>query len=248
MKTNLIAENILKGYTQRGYTQNGYTQNGYTMIELMVVTAMSLFIMMGVYTIYNTQQKTWIVQDQVAAMQQNLRSAMYYMERDIRMAGYDPTRSGNFGIEEAKPDSIKFTADMDSDYTEPGTDGDGTLQNGERIEFKTYDPDANGVLDLARVDSGGSDQIAENIERLDFIYMDADNAVINFVSGEIPAAERPNIRSVQVILTARTSRGEKGVTYTTEVKDIEGNVLDTISDDIRRRVLRAHIRCRNLGL
>jgi prepilin-type N-terminal cleavage/methylation domain-containing protein len=62
--------------------------SGFTLIELLVAIVIGLILMAGVYRTFRTQQDTYIVQDQVAAMQQNLRGAMYMITRDLQMAGW----------------------------------------------------------------------------------------------------------------------------------------------------------------
>jgi prepilin-type N-terminal cleavage/methylation domain-containing protein len=59
---------------------------GFTLIELLVAMALGLVIMAGIYRVFISQQDSYIVQDQVAAMQQNLRGAMYIITRDLQMA------------------------------------------------------------------------------------------------------------------------------------------------------------------
>ncbi len=90
--------------------QEKKTRNqGFTLIELLVAMVISLVVMGAIYGTFKSQQDSFVIQDQVTAMQQNLRAAMYTMSRDIQMAGYisnfdsqtyttidwDPTLVGN---------------------------------------------------------------------------------------------------------------------------------------------------------
>ncbi|MBW2089697.1 MAG: hypothetical protein JRI37_12075 [Deltaproteobacteria bacterium] len=93
-------------------------------------------------------------------MQQNLRAAMYYMQREIRMAGCDPLNTGNFGITAANADSITFTEDINDGTV--GNPPDGTLQAGENI---TYSRNNNGNL-VRSVGGGGNQLVAQNIDAL----------------------------------------------------------------------------------
>jgi len=61
---------------------------GFTLVELLVAIALGLVILAGLYQTFRTQHDSYIVQDQVAAMQQNLRAAMYLITRDLQMAGW----------------------------------------------------------------------------------------------------------------------------------------------------------------
>ena len=88
---------------------------GFTLTELLVATALSSMVMGGIYSSFYSQQKTFVAQEQTAAMQQNLRSAMYLMEREIRMAGYDPTGDAGAGIHTANANSIRIMKDITDD-------------------------------------------------------------------------------------------------------------------------------------
>jgi type IV pilus assembly protein PilW len=61
---------------------------GFTVIELLVAIALGLVILAGLFRTFKVQHDSYVVQDQVSAMQQNLRAAMYLITRDLQMAGY----------------------------------------------------------------------------------------------------------------------------------------------------------------
>ena len=64
------------------------TSCGFTLIEILVALAISGIILTGILYVFETSNKSYIVQDDVARMQQNVRMAKYYLERDLRMSGY----------------------------------------------------------------------------------------------------------------------------------------------------------------
>ena len=63
-------------------------QAGFSLIELMVSAALMLILMIGVTRAFTTQQRTYIVVDQVTEAQQNLRAVADLVERDVRRAGF----------------------------------------------------------------------------------------------------------------------------------------------------------------
>ena len=73
-------------------------ENGFTLIELLVTIAITGVVMAGVYAAYYAQQKSYRTQEEIAAVQQNLRAAMTIMGREIRMAGYDPEEVSGFAF------------------------------------------------------------------------------------------------------------------------------------------------------
>jgi type IV pilus assembly protein PilW len=210
-------------------------KKGFTITELLVALAISGVVMAGIYSAYYSQQKSYVTQEQVVAMQQNLRVAMYYMEREIRMAGCDPNENAGAGIQTAGSNSIIFTLDITDDAGTGGADGD-TNDANEDITYSLDDNDVDGDNDLER----NNNLIAENIDALNFVYLDANGAT---------TATLANIRSVQITLVARTGRGDPGYTNNTSYINQQGTTIYTApNDNFRRKLLTAGVKCRNLGL
>lgn len=75
--------------------------NGVTLIELMIVLVIAAILIGGIYTLFNTQQRSYFVQDRVSGIQQDARAALDIMARDIRMAGFwtgAGSGTGFFGV------------------------------------------------------------------------------------------------------------------------------------------------------
>ena len=68
---------------------NRLNKKGITLIELLVALAICGMVMGGIYKVFTAQSKAYTVQDQVAEVQQSVRSAMEILLRDLRMAGFD---------------------------------------------------------------------------------------------------------------------------------------------------------------
>ena len=71
--------------------ENRTTDNikGITLIELLVGLVICGLVIAGIYRVFIAQSKAYSVQDQVVEVQQNVRSAMEILLRDLRMAGFD---------------------------------------------------------------------------------------------------------------------------------------------------------------
>ena len=151
--------------------------NGFTLIELLIAMAVAGIVAGAIFTAFLSQQKSYLAQEQVSEMQQNLRAALDIMARDIRMAGYSRGEPG-FGITDISPrdkddnidvtitgnGSFEFTADLDDN---------GTVSSGETIYYCVYDSPVkspDGITDLGRNSGGGRQLVAENIEALGFAY------------------------------------------------------------------------------
>ena len=138
-------------------------RSGFSLVELLVAMAITGVVMTAVFKIYTTQQDSYVLQEQVAEMQQNGRTAKYVMAREIRMAGYDPTGSNEFGLVSAGGNSIRFSMDIKVENGEPDPTG----------EVITYSVSSGN---LERNDGSGNQIAVENIEAIGFGYAyDEDN-------------------------------------------------------------------------
>ena len=84
---------------------------GFTLIELMVVLAMFMFVVGAVLYAYTTQHRASVIQAQVSDAQQNVRVAMGFLSKEIRMAGFGkPAGSVNGFFNAVNPDINNDTA------------------------------------------------------------------------------------------------------------------------------------------
>ncbi len=83
-------------------------QKGFTLVELLISLVMMGLITTAAFSFYLNQHKQWIVQDQIADMQQNARVSMDELVDKMRMAGYVdlPQAIGAIVAEDANPDTI----------------------------------------------------------------------------------------------------------------------------------------------
>jgi type IV pilus assembly protein PilW len=214
-------------------------ETGFTLVELMISMAIAGIVMAAIYSSYYSQQKAYVTQEQVAQMQQNLRAALYHLERDIRMAGYDPTGKAGSGIPVAPTaTSFQLTKDDNDNSGTLAPDGDVNDSN----ENITYSLDAANKR-LVRIIPGPQTQrVAENIDALNFVCLDENGAVTTDIN---------RIRSVQISVVARTSRPDPGYSDPRVYANLQNATIYTPSGNdlsFRRKMLRVEVRCRNLGM
>jgi type IV pilus assembly protein PilW len=225
------------------FTPSSSDPAGYTLVELMAALTLSAVVMSGVFSAYFAQQKAYRTQVKMAELQQNLRAAMYFLERDVRSAGCDPTGKAGAGIVAAGASFLRFTADFD---------GDGSIQSNEDISYSLYDSGGDGDTDIGRAVGGGNRQpLALNIDALDFRYIDEEGVILDDDGSGGVTANLDRVRSIQITIVARAATADPGYRNRTNyynLIDSVNPVLPAPDDRFRRRSLATEIRCRNLKL
>ncbi|MCF8056121.1 MAG: PilW family protein [Desulfocapsa sp.] len=237
------------------------TAAGFTLVELMVTMLISAAIMTAVFSSYISQQKNYAVQESVVEMQQNLRTGIFYMTRDIREAGCDPTGLANAKIITAEPGSIRFSRDIG------GSPGNPNLSNGvidtkpglgEDVSFgfsNTYDSNGNGIADgggadwsspgeLGKDTGAGFQSISDSISAIEFNYILTGGATTPAPTG----SQLNSIIGVQVSLLARASKADRKFNNTITYTTAAGTDWGPFNDNFRRRLDTATIQLRNFGM
>jgi type IV pilus assembly protein PilW len=202
--------NIVKG--KRGFSLN----------ELLVAMVIMSVVSSAIYGVFSISGRSYTTQSVTADVQQSVRSAMELMLQDIRAAGLDPTASGNFGIELAEAEKLRFT----SDSIDAGlNDFNGTLDdtNAERITYVRQSTQLNQIL-YETTDSESSAPLISDVQDLKFTYFDADG---NDLGSPVPSAQLSDIRTINVSITVEEPAGRNAPV---------------------RRTLTNGVKCRNMGL
>jgi type IV pilus assembly protein PilW len=220
------------------------SDSGFTLIELLIGILISGILATSIFSIYMTQQQAAGQVENMSAMQQNLRSALRLMEREIRMAGCDPTLSGNDAIVQANADSFQFQFDIRGDAaTDPP---DGNTDNG-------IEPNEDITYSLAGTDLMRNNVIiAENVRALDFVYLDESGAVLNPAVNpggpvDLALGLYENVQTVQVSLLVEAPLPERDFVNNRSYTNLQGvELLAPQGDRIRRLMAVSSIRIRNL--
>ena len=220
---------------------------GFTLVELLVVMAIFSIIMGGIYSVFVRSNRVYISQEEIVAAQQEARSALDILGREIRMAGFiaadnkiggaDPINlpafagSANSAIEIATVGVDTTTLAFKSDL-----DGDGNTDAVRYIYYHSSHPNASRQNKLYRevmtYNGGwnvpiGEQLFLENIRNLTFTYQMVDGTT------DPAPANLDDIRGVVINLEAQT---------TIAVEPFEGGKR------VRTRQLTSNIQIRNLGL
>jgi type IV pilus assembly protein PilW len=215
------------------------SNQGFTMVELLVAMVVSLLALAAIYSTFLAQHRSYQVQEETAAMQQNIRTAMYYMQREIRMAGNDPFNTGNFGFvsgtSTANANVIQFTEDV-NDVAGGAPD---RLNNGNLIR---------------NTPATGDQVVAQNIDAIDFVYLDGASPPnpLNSGGGGVALPLYSQIQSVEITVVARTDDpllyGTKNTNTYVNQRGETIYVPPAPGDNVSRRRLTTLVHCRNLGL
>jgi type IV pilus assembly protein PilW len=205
---------------------------GFTLLELLLALAIFMIVIGAAYSTFLSQQKSYMVQEQVADMQQNIRAGMFVMQRELRMAGYDPIP--HVGL---NPDGItalssnQITFEYINDTNNPNTL--------DTVSYSLYT--SQGRQNLGRSINGSQNYaIADNIDALDFVFFDRFGA---------QTTSPTQVVSVQITIVARANRDDLDYTNTISYKNASGTeILAPQNDRRRRRLLTTRVKCRNLSL
>jgi type IV pilus assembly protein PilW len=98
---------------------------GFTLLELMIAMVIASIVAAAIMMSFDSQQKTQVNQQLVVEMQQDARAALYLMQQDIRMAGYDETweDTNTDGVDDNRATDL-IDNDCDTVIDNPGEDND----------------------------------------------------------------------------------------------------------------------------
>ena len=185
--------------------------NGFTLVELLVAIAVASIVLTIVSLFFVRSGRVYVEQNVLAALQQEVRAAMEIMGREIRMAGYDPGRTGDFKIMDANVTKLRFTLD----YNEDGiNDPAPSFPDCETVSFR-YSA-ANSSLQIICGEGTPSQDpqtlignTETRVTNVNFDYRDNQDNSTSFIQ---------DIRGVVITLTAESPAGRRGMvtrTFTT---------------------------------
>lgn len=167
-------------------------QKGFTLVELMIAMAIGLVVLGAVFSVFILQNKTFSNQEELVALQQNIRGGMDMVAREIGMAGYDPTglntdntTANDFSGIPVSSSQLQLQADLD---------GSGSIDTtSQENAIYTYDSTNKKIT---RNIGGGAQPFLENIEAFTFAYLDGSGNTTTVAA---------NVRQIRIAITGRTA-------------------------------------------
>ena len=195
-------------------------KKGFTAIELLISLAIMSIALTSIYSMYMSFIRTCTKEGVKIRVQQNVRSGLDMMIRDIRLAGLDPDGTGDFGIVAVTSQRIQFTADRDMDGELDDADATDGIDAPD-MEHMAYEYDGSGKLKMVLYKANGNletDEImAENVTDLTFTYFD---------SNDDTTSNLDEIRTVDIQMTIQKASGQDGQVSRTLVKRVKCRNLD----------------------
>jgi len=238
------------------------SQSGMTLIELMVALSLFAIVIAAIYHTYTYQQEAYLQTESRVNMVQEARAAQFFLARDLKMAGYNPTEFLITGFNDTDRGRLGFTMDIagTGDFntleivrfaltSDAGTFDDGICPTGTncRLSREWCSNAAN---------CGGLQPVAEGVDAIEFCYI-----VDRRRATTAPTAfERGEITSVIVSVLMRQTHRSPGFTNTTLYTPASVDAALTpvfigqrpdawgpFNDPYRRKLLIFEVKARNLA-
>jgi prepilin-type N-terminal cleavage/methylation domain-containing protein len=182
---------------------------GFTMIELLVGSSVMLIVIIGALALYQRSNKVAVDQNMYAELQHDVRSAMYLISRDIRMAGVgmaeefigyylEGTDNEDQGASvEVRPDRLKILGNLEDPLDATISQYQGSSANATVLDFTfenhPYEDsfyDNKYVLVLPNPASGC---LAGEFRQITHVTHDSGgtNERFNFSPGQAPGIDPP---------------------------------------------------------
>ncbi len=222
----------------------GNSQSGFTLIELLISMAIAGVLLSLMVLAFTAQSRSYNTQQDISVLQEDMKSALQLMSRDIRMAGYDPTNAGSFGVlTPTSPLTLAtvFTATED-------LNGNGIVDAGETIKYYL----SGGSLVRDANDGGGKQPVIDNVTNLAFEYLTMKNngpsAAWTPGYTQVPA-DLKAIRAVKVCMQGRTARQTSSTkdasVYSPPIAGL-GTWVPALAGNYQWRTMCIEVACRNI--
>lgn len=187
----------------------------------MVAIAILGVVMAAVAGVFFRSSRLYTTQNVAASLQQEVRAAVEFMAREMRMTGYDPQKTGDFDLEVTDATRIRFSSDLNAsgtidDGNDPSLSTTPAFPNCERLTFR-YSAGTNSAQIICGTQPpqtliGGTDPRVSKVTSLNFQYLGANGT---------PTSVTAAIRAVVITLTAQAPAGAEGMierSYSTRIE------------------------------
>jgi prepilin-type N-terminal cleavage/methylation domain-containing protein len=189
--------------------KESFARPGFTLIELLVGSAIMLVVIVATLALYMRSNKVAVDQNMLAEVQQDVRSAMFFISRDLRMAGVGlPSEFSGYFLEgtdnedqgssaSVAPDRIVIMGNIEDPLDLKIQDYQGASENVtlEDYSFEQY-PYPDNYYDnkiVLVVPNPGSGCLERRVRRISELIHDTGgtNEKLGFAPGQAPGINPP---------------------------------------------------------
>jgi len=247
----------------RNRTHPAGNQRGLSLVEMMIALTLFVIVIAAIYMTFIYQQEAYLQTEARVNMVQEARAAQFFLARDIKMAGYDPSTYARTGFTQADRGEMRFTIDLSGDGNEAAVELTRFALASDTSTYADGICPANTDCRLSREwcsDAGlcgGLQPIADDVQAIEFCYI-----IGNMRSTTAPSAlERAHITSVIVSLLMRQSYRSNN--YVNENEYLPAAANDTLTptfagdrpdawgpfnDPYRRKLVIFEVKARNVTM
>ena len=224
------------------------TQGGFTIIEIIIAVAISSVLVTAVYQTFHSQQRSYALQSEAAAMEQNLRGGLYLLTKELRSAGYNPNQATTNDFRFVKsfpaPNNSVVAVNYATDHSKVAF----TLDTCNKDDVcGVIEPDKNEQIAYRFIDAQkGLERFNSSVKQWEIVASNIDAVYFRYFDQNqqpITTNDPANIEYVEISLLARTGKQDSKYVYTNK----EGiNLCPACDGDhYRRRLLTTRIQIRN---
>ncbi len=159
-------------------------QKGFSLVEIIIAMAVTTIMLAGLANFFVSQAKTTSMQVMTIDTIASARTTLATMTREIRMAGFRPSKAVAAGVAQANATSIRVTMDLNQDNTVSGGDED--------VTYSFVNNDGNKMITRNGV-------LMSNVDNVSFTYTLSDGSTTQ------TPADLTAIRRITLVLTVRSN-------------------------------------------
>jgi len=231
---------------------------GFTLVEIMLAITLSLILIAGVVQVYLSSKTSFLMQNQLARIQENERISMDFLQRDISQAGFNiPLGQQKITVTEGAngaSDSIIVRYASNTDCLGQATAG--IAVNEYFIETDALGNSLNRLMCRGNGNPNVPQPIADGINSMQILL--GENSIDNgstIYAKQLPSADRyvnvgnvANLNQVVSVRLALLIQSEQAIREQNTAQTF--TLLDTVvntNDRTKRQVVTTTVPLRNLG-
>jgi len=205
---------------------------GFTLVDAIISVVIATIVITLAVNFFTNQTRVYTRETQLSTLRNECLRALEELIDYLKMAGFDPTQSGNFGLVQASPTEITFTWDKDAD---------GILDADETVKILYESANNTIYLYYPSISADPIREIAQNIDYFSLTYIDANLDTLG--GGPLSQSQLEMVRAVDLYMVGITERPIYGQPVTGQYPDGSG-----YNDRHGRYEIRIRIKLRNLAV